>query len=51
MKCLSCNRKLGDGQPVVPIHRVVGNERRGDFVSDPIGYVHLTCFGRYAGIA
>jgi hypothetical protein len=43
MKCSRCKRTLRPGDQLIPVVTLVGNERRGDFVSDPKAYVHLMC--------
>ena len=47
--CISCRRLLKDAERVINILQVVGNEKRGDFVSGTSNYVHLQCLIRYAG--
>lgn len=42
MKCGVCGRQIRDGQEVLPIYKLVANEKRGDFVSSqPTRYIHL----------
>ena len=43
MKCSRCKRPLRAGDQLIPVVTLVGNEHRGDFVSAPKAYVHLTC--------
>ena len=43
MRCMSCKKKFRDLLRVVPIHRYVENNSRGDFVSGPVGYIHYEC--------
>lgn len=42
MKCLVCGGPLLDNVQVVPIQRWVVTQR-GDFPTDPIGWIHLRC--------
>lgn len=43
MKCLMCPKKFREGDHLVPVVRYITNEKRGDFVSSPVGYIHLHC--------
>lgn len=41
MKCEVCEMKFHDGEKILPVIKYVTNEKRGDFASSPIGYIHL----------
>jgi hypothetical protein len=41
MMCAICKKRLKNGQHVIQVLEVVGNESRGDFVSDTSRYIHI----------
>lgn len=41
MKCVICARPLRPGTTVVPVLKIIGNEKRGNFVGSTGEYAHL----------
>ena len=42
MKCQVCKKRFREGEMILPIMKYVANEKRGDFVSSPVAYAHLS---------